>query len=75
MLFMALYAFWIISVHEILYFMHFSQKCDIQTDRQTDGRTDGPTDGQMDGRTDTPSYRDARTHLKIPLPAEGLVGI
>ena len=24
-------------------------------------RTDGPTDG----RTDTPSYRDARTHLKI----------
>ena len=30
----------------------------------TDGRTDGPTDGWMDGRTDTPSYRDARTHLK-----------
>ena len=26
----------------------------------TDRRTDGPTDG----RTDTPSYRDARTHLK-----------
>ena len=26
----------------------------------TYGRTDGPTDG----RTDTPSYRDARTHLK-----------
>ena len=25
-----------------------------------DGRTDGPTDG----RTDTPSYRDARMHLK-----------
>ena len=28
--------------------------------RQTDRRTDGPTDG----RTDTPSYRDARTHVK-----------
>ena len=25
---------------------------------------DGPTDRRMDGRTDTPSYRDARTHLK-----------
>ena len=29
------------------------------TDRRTDRRTDRPTDG----RTDTPSYRDARTHL------------
>ena len=28
------------------------------------GRTDGPTDGRTDGRTYTPSYRDARTHLK-----------
>ena len=27
--------------------------------------TDGPTDGPTDGRTDRPSYRDARTHLKI----------
>ena len=26
--------------------------------------TDGPTDRRTDGRTDTPSYRDARTHLK-----------
>ena len=26
--------------------------------------TDGPTDGLTDGRADTPSYRDARTHLK-----------
>ena len=25
---------------------------------------DLPTDGRTDGRTDTPSYRDARTHLK-----------
>ena len=33
----------------------------------TDLRTDGPTDGRTDGRTDRPSYRDARTHLKIPL--------
>ena len=24
----------------------------------------GRTDGWTDGRTDTPSYRDARTHLK-----------
>ena len=30
-----------------------------------DGRTDRPTDGLTDGRTDAPSYRDARTHLKI----------
>ena len=33
--------------------------------RRTDGRTDGQTDGQRDGRTDTPSYKDARTHLKM----------
>ena len=26
---------------------------------------DGPTNGPTDGRTDIPSYRDARTHLKI----------
>ena len=32
-------------------------------DRQTDGWTDGWTDG----RTDRPSYRDARSHLKIIL--------
>merc|ERR1719402_35593 len=36
--------------------MHFSQKHYIHTYR--------PTDGPTDGRTDTPSYRDARTHLK-----------
>ena len=31
----------------------------------TDGPTDRWTDGTMDGgRTDTPSYRDAGTHLK-----------
>ena len=28
-------------------------------------RTDRPTDGPTDGRTDRPSYRDARTHLKM----------
>ena len=28
-------------------------------------RTHRPTDGRTDGRTDRPSYRDARTHLKI----------
>ena len=53
MLFMAFYAFLIISVHKILNFMHFSRKHYIRTDRPTDRRTD------------TPSYRDARTHLKI----------
>ena len=31
----------------------------------TDRRTDGPTDGRTDGPTDIPSYRDARTHLRI----------
>ena len=30
-----------------------------------DGQTDQPTDGPTDGRTDRPSYRDARTHLKM----------
>ena len=52
MLFMTFYAFLIISVHKILNFGHFSQK--------HYRHTDGPADGQ----TDTPSYRDARTHLK-----------
>ena len=28
-------------------------------------KRDQPTDGPMDGRKDTPSYRDARTHLKM----------
>ena len=32
-------------------------------------RTDGPTDGPTDGRTDRPSYRDARTHLKMDVTA------
>ena len=34
---------------------------------RTDGQTDGPTEQQQptDGRTDTASYRDARTHLKM----------
>ena len=29
------------------------------------GLTDIRTDGRTDGRTDRPSYRDARTHLKM----------
>ena len=33
------------------------------SDGRTDGRTDGQMDQRIDGRTDTPSYRDARTHL------------
>ena len=28
------------------------------------GPTDGPSNHPTDGRTDTPSYRDARTHLQ-----------
>ena len=34
-------------------------------DRRTDGRTYGHTDIRTDGHTDGPSYRDARTHLKM----------
>ncbi len=49
---MTLCAFRIISVHKTLNFTHFFQKRDIHTD------------GRTDGQTDTPSYRDARTHLK-----------
>ena len=30
--------------------------------------TNQPTDGPTDGRTDTPSYRDTRTHLKMRAP-------
>ena len=41
------YAFYIISAHEILNFVHFftkaSQMRDIPTDRRTDGRMDGHT--------------------------------
>ena len=34
---------------------------------RTNGWTDRPKDGLMDRFTDTPSYRDARTHLKTML--------
>ena len=53
---------------------HFSQNIrnstrvwwtDRRTDGPTDGRTDERTDGPTDRRTDIPSYRDARSHLKI----------
>ena len=33
--------------------------------KRRNGRTYGRTDLQMDGPTDRPSYRDAKTHLKI----------
>ena len=46
-------------------FSRFWRKRDQRTDRRTDGPTDGRTDGPTDGRTDRPSYRDARTHLKM----------
>ena len=42
----------------------------LKKKRITDGRTDGPTDGPTDRRTDGPSYRDARTHLKIIFMAD-----
>ena len=32
---------------------------------RTHGRTDGRTDRRTDRRTDIPSYRDARTHIKL----------
>ena len=39
-------------------------RTDGWTDGRMDGRKDGRTDSRMNGRTDTPSYRDAKTHLK-----------
>ena len=48
----------------LYYYVHKKQV----TDQRTDGQADGLTDGWMDGPTDwcinTPSYKDARTHLK-----------
>ena len=35
------------------------------TDRPMDGRTDGLMDRRTNTRTNKPSYRDARTHLKL----------
>ena len=37
------------------------------TNGWTDGQTDGRTNRRTDGQTDRPSYRDARTHLKIEI--------
>ena len=45
-------------------FLQFKKK------RITDQPTDRRTDGRTDGRTDRPSYRDARTHLKIGVTHE-----
>ena len=36
----------------------------LPTKKRHYGPTDGPPDRPTDGRTDTPSYKDARTHLK-----------
>ena len=44
----------------ILHYAIFSDFYKSVTDRRPNRLTDGPTDR----RTDTPSYRDARTHLK-----------
>ena len=41
---------------------------DVWTFTRTFASSVGRTDGRMDGRTeDRPSYRDARTHLKIKI--------
>ena len=39
----------------------------------TDRRTDGPTDRPTDQWTDTPSYRDARTHLKMGVQTKKII--
>ena len=44
-----------------------TEKNGLRTDRRTDRPTDGPTAGRTDRPRDTPSYRDARTHLKNSL--------
>ena len=43
------------------------RRTDGWTNGPTDERTDGQTDGRTNVRTDRPSYRDARTHLKISI--------
>ena len=45
-------------------FARFQLVGDRWTNGPTDGPTNGPTDGLSSGRTDTPSYRDVKTHLK-----------
>ena len=52
------------------FFYFNSRVTDGRKDGRTDGWTDGQTDGQTDGWTDTPSYRDARSHLKILLHSQ-----
>ena len=39
-------------------------RTDVLMVGKTDGWTDARTDGRKDRRTDTPSYKDAWTHLK-----------
>ena len=38
---------------------------DGRANRRTDGPMDGRTDRRREGGTDTASYRDVRTHLKV----------
>ena len=52
-------------IHFMMILVNFGVFALMLTDIRTEPRTDGPTDGQTNGRTDIPSYRDARTHLKI----------
>ena len=53
-------------------FLIISENSAFVTNGRTDGRTDRQTDQRTDGRTDIPSYRDARTHLKIDLKLESV---
>ena len=51
---------------DLLVFKYFYKNVmDRPTDGWMDEQTDGWTEGWMDGQMDAPSYRDARTHLKI----------
>ena len=55
---------WVLFREDLLEFSHFQAFLKRRYGR-TYGHTDIWTYGRTDGRTDTPSYRDARTHLKI----------
>ena len=48
---------------KITRFCRFMKRCN----GHTDGRTYGRTYGWTDERTNRPSYRDARTHLKLKI--------
>ena len=53
------------SLQLFIHFLLFSM-----FEKKNRGRTDGLTDRQTDRQTDTPSYRDARMHLKNEVSLE-----